>query len=142
MTELSAELCEGESIIFNGEEIMDAGVYEANLQTVNGCDSTVTTNISILTSTFENLAEELNLSIFPNPNNGRFFVQFNLPKAMDIKLNIFDVVGRKNIYSQNKKWLDQGEHTFELNGRDWPSGVYLLRIKTDEGIGCSKIFIE
>ena len=44
---ISATICEGESYTFNGQTYTEAGQYTANLQTINGCDSTVTLNLSV-----------------------------------------------------------------------------------------------
>ena len=44
---ISATICEGESYTFNGQSYTEAGTYTASLQTINGCDSTVTLNLSV-----------------------------------------------------------------------------------------------
>lgn len=43
--ELSLTLCEGESIIFEGDEITEEGNYEYQLVSDQGCDSTVMVNV-------------------------------------------------------------------------------------------------
>ena len=40
-------ICENSSFVFNGQTLTEPGVYTANLQTVNGCDSIVTLNLSV-----------------------------------------------------------------------------------------------
>ncbi len=44
---ISATICEGESYTFNGQSYTEAGTYTASLQAINGCDSTVTLNLSV-----------------------------------------------------------------------------------------------
>ena len=44
---ISATICEGESYAFNGQSYTEAGTYTASLQTINGCDSVVTLNLSV-----------------------------------------------------------------------------------------------
>ena len=46
-TTLSAAICEGTSYTDNGFNVSEAGTYTQNLQTVNGCDSIVTLNLTI-----------------------------------------------------------------------------------------------
>ena len=41
------EICEGESYAFNGQSYTEAGTYTDSLQTINGCDSVVTLNLSV-----------------------------------------------------------------------------------------------
>ena len=38
--DISANICRGESYMFNGKELRNSGVYYDTLQTINGCDST------------------------------------------------------------------------------------------------------
>ena len=44
---LSAAICEGTSYTENGFNVSEAGTYTQNLQTINGCDSIVTLNLTI-----------------------------------------------------------------------------------------------
>ena len=46
-TNLSAAICEGTTYTENGFNVSEAGTYTQNLQTVNGCDSIVTLNLSV-----------------------------------------------------------------------------------------------
>ncbi|MEI6412588.1 MAG: PKD domain-containing protein, partial [Bacteroidota bacterium] len=43
-----ASLCAGETFLFNGQTLNAAGTFTANLTAANGCDSTVTLNLSVL----------------------------------------------------------------------------------------------
>ena len=55
-TNLTAAICEGTTYTENGFNVSEAGTYTQNLQTVNGCDSTVTLNLTV------NPVETTNLS--------------------------------------------------------------------------------
>lgn len=46
-TDLFADICEGETYLFNGETLDSSGFYVANLQTVQGCDSIVTLDLLV-----------------------------------------------------------------------------------------------
>ena len=46
-TTLSAAICEGTTYTENGFNASEAGTYTQNLQTINGCDSIVTLNLSV-----------------------------------------------------------------------------------------------
>ena len=46
-TTLSAAICEGATYTENGFNVSEAGTYTQNLQTVNGCDSVVTLNLTV-----------------------------------------------------------------------------------------------
>ncbi|MCB0630226.1 MAG: T9SS type A sorting domain-containing protein [Saprospiraceae bacterium] len=47
-TTIDAQICEGETFQFDGQELDEAGTYTVNLTSNLGCDSTVTLNISVL----------------------------------------------------------------------------------------------
>ncbi|QXP80528.1 MULTISPECIES: reprolysin-like metallopeptidase [Winogradskyella] len=65
------------------------------------------------------------LSIFPNPNNGEFNVQFNSTSGEAIAINVYDIRGR-SIYSQNFDNVGTFNEAIKLNNAQ--SGVYLLTI--------------
>ncbi|MCR4681661.1 MAG: T9SS type A sorting domain-containing protein [Bacteroidales bacterium] len=44
---ITAMTCTGQSYPFNGQNLTTAGTYTANLQSVNGCDSTVTLTLTV-----------------------------------------------------------------------------------------------
>lgn len=44
---LNVAICEGDSYLFNGQNLTSAGTYQANLLSVNGCDSIVNLNLSV-----------------------------------------------------------------------------------------------
>ena len=46
-TNLTAAICEGTTYTENGFNVSEAGTYTQNLQTINGCDSTVTLNLTV-----------------------------------------------------------------------------------------------
>ena len=46
-TNLTAAICEGSTYTENGFNVSEAGTYTQNLQTVNGCDSIVTLNLTV-----------------------------------------------------------------------------------------------
>ena len=54
-TTLSAAICEGTTYTENGFNASEAGTYTQNLQTVNGCDSIVTLNLTVNTVANTNL---------------------------------------------------------------------------------------
>ncbi len=41
------QICEGSTFVFNNQNITSSGIYTANYNTVNGCDSTVTLNLIV-----------------------------------------------------------------------------------------------
>ncbi len=67
---------------------------------------------------------------YPNPFNPSTKIQFSVPLQSDVKITLHDVLGRemKNLFSGN---VAAGIHEFLLNGSDLSSGVYLVRMLTE-----------
>lgn len=84
-----------------------------------------------------NLAEqslENNVRIFPNPSNGEFKVNVNVEGLKTITL--VDYTGK--VISQKKST----QTTFEFNESSISSGVYIVQIKTNQGISTKKVVID
>ena len=59
VTELAAQICEGDTYIQNGFNVSEAGDYQQNLQTVFGCDSTVILHLTVDNETVTNLVASI-----------------------------------------------------------------------------------
>jgi hypothetical protein len=68
---------------------------------------------------------------YPNPFNGQTTISYSLPKASDVRLDIFDILGRK-IETPQKGPQDVGEHSIIWNASDKPSGIYFYRLRVGE----------
>lgn len=115
----------------NGQTYMQSGTYTQSIQNANGCDSTITLNLTINNLGLE---EELNSSIFIYPNPA--INEINITYAGKIqKVEIMDVKGAK-VYScsENKK-----EIVLPLN---MPTGSYLVIVHTPQGIYRKELVVE
>jgi len=78
------------------------------------------------------VAERAGLGVWPNPVQAGSRVSFELPRATDARLTLYDVRGRKV-----KTLLDgqaaAGPHELALDTERLPAGVYFLRLETREG---------
>ncbi|MEY3444657.1 MAG: hypothetical protein RLZZ519_2938, partial [Bacteroidota bacterium] len=68
------------------------------------------------------------VSVFPNPNNGMFSVNVNLPNATDVKLAVFNSIGQQ-VASRNLTGFNNGKLAFDLSSQ--AAGVYYLRVEAD-----------
>ncbi len=80
-----------------------------------------------------------NLSIYPNPNNGNFNVNFNPKSGGDIGVEVYDIRGRI-IYNKTFGALSRFEEVIRLNNTQ--SGVYLLSIKDGPHNVIKKIIVH
>lgn len=95
-----------------------------------------------LTSVAEISKDDFNFSISPNPSNGNFKINYQLPQSASggkkSTLQIFDVTG-KEVYNQTL----QQEKNFEfINVKNLSNGIYLCKISTDNFIATKKLIIQ
>ncbi|MCX6132215.1 MAG: T9SS type A sorting domain-containing protein [Ignavibacteriales bacterium] len=74
---------------------------------------------------------------YPNPFNPETIIPIELPKTMDVKIVVYDILGRavKTLYD---RMMESGRHYVRWNGRDeqqrkLASGVYLFRVEVTAG---------
>lgn len=81
------------------------------------------------------------LSAYPNPFNAQTTIDFVMPAAGDVQLDVFDVLGRR-VASPLSGFHSAGVHRASLSAGNWPSGVYLLRLQSGSHQNQLKILLE
>jgi hypothetical protein len=82
----------------------------------------------------ESLADELPerfrlLQNYPNPFNPSTNIQFEMPKAGEVQLRVFDLLGREVASLVNGR-IKAGIHTINFDASNLSSGIYIYRIET------------
>lgn len=81
-----------------------------------------------------------NMKFFPNPNDGKFNLEFQVTSKGDTELNILNMEG-KSIYNENLKNFS-GQYSNAINISDQPKGVYFVKIKQGKHAQVKKIVLE
>jgi hypothetical protein len=68
---------------------------------------------------------------YPNPFNPSTKIKFALPKAEQVKIEVYNIIGQK-IETLLNKSMPAGYHEVEFNGQNLSSGVYLYWIEAGE----------
>lgn len=68
---------------------------------------------------------------YPNPFNPTTEISFELPRAMNVSLRVFDLLGREVAVLVNGD-LNAGTHRVEFDGKELASGVYFYRLDAGE----------
>ncbi len=68
---------------------------------------------------------------YPNPFNARTTISYTLGKESDVKLEIYDLLGRR-LETLQDDCVAAGSHSIIWNAADRASGVYYYRLKIDE----------
>jgi len=77
---------------------------------------------------------------YPNPFNSKTTIKFGLPEAGMVKIEIYNVMGRK-IATVVDKNLSAGYHSTLWDGRDFASGIYFYRIEAGSFIKTRKMML-
>jgi hypothetical protein len=119
----------------------------ANLGTeiYKGYVYTTTTGTASKTLNLKDSAiSKTDFSIYPNPiNEGKFSLEFGLREKGLASFEIFNIAGQLMFQKKNQN-LDQGNHKIEFGKSDvnLASGVYLLKVVTNEFTETRKLFVE
>ena len=70
---------------------------------------------------------------YPNPFNPVTTIKFDLPKNTNVKLTIYDALGREIFTVINEK-LKAGSYTLDWDAANCPSGVYFYRLSADGNV--------
>ena len=68
---------------------------------------------------------------YPNPFNPATTIEFNLLKASDVRIEVYNIAGQK-IQTLLNKNMTAGNHQAEFNAENLSSGVYFYKIEAGE----------
>jgi len=77
---------------------------------------------------------------YPNPFNPSTTIEFDIPERTNVKLIIYDILGRE-VETLIDKELEPGKYKVNFNAKDLPSGVYFYTLKTPEFTKTNKMLL-
>ncbi len=80
------------------------------------------------------------ITIYPNPNNGSFMLNYTSKANQTVNLKLYDRIGRV-VYSNEIK-VSNGFNPIEMNIQNLNSGIYLFEFTTEQGKQTQKFIIE
>ena len=83
---------------------------------------------------------EVTITSYPNPTRGQATIEYTLPEAQEVTLEVYDVLGRRVATLENGR-RQAGRHTLRLDGGSLPSGVYFGRLEAGEQTRSQKITV-
>ncbi|MEM1127474.1 MAG: SdrD B-like domain-containing protein [Bacteroidota bacterium] len=99
-------------------------------ETVNGVDAGVRGPSLVGVAPHPDLPAQVTLlGNYPNPFNPVTTVRFGLPRAGPAELTVYDLLGRV-MERRTQAPYPAGYHDVQIDARDWPSGVYVYRLRT------------
>jgi hypothetical protein len=80
------------------------------------------------------------LQNYPNPFNPVTVINYQLPKTGNVKLSIYDALGKEvNILVNESQ--NAGNYNIEWNASAYPSGVYIYRLEAGSFVSNKKMIL-
>jgi hypothetical protein len=77
---------------------------------------------------------------YPNPFNPSTTIKYELPKSADVRLSVFDPLGREISVLVNQR-KDAGVHEVTFDGAGLSSGVYFYRMQATDFVSTKRIMV-
>ncbi|MBZ0265290.1 T9SS type A sorting domain-containing protein [bacterium] len=77
---------------------------------------------------------------YPNPFNSTCEIQFELPRKSLVIITLYDILGRE-IQTVMKRKIEAGKHTHTLNASNMASGIYFIKMTSQEYEETKKIVL-
>ncbi len=108
----------------------------------NGCVASDTQSVTVLLPNGILIEEIFSfISIYPNPSDGKFFIELNSSSPKNnLTLSIFNLLG-KEIYKKEFSSF-QSQKNILINAEELTKGNYLLQFTSDDFISRSKLVIQ
>jgi len=114
------------------------GTYTVKV-TLNGCSSALSNGILVQPVSISDYPSNKVLEIFPNPNNGKFYIKALSSTETNCKLEIYNELGKIVWQKENLTINGNSNTAFELN--EIPSGIYMVVLRSRDNSVFSKILI-
>jgi hypothetical protein len=114
-------ICEGESYMVGGALQTETGVYYDTLVNAAGCDSVVTTNLTVeeCPTSLPGKGSGRSIRLYPNPTQGVIFIDAESLASFEV----FNLMGKRIFRSE--------ERSFDFSS--FPEGAYYLKCFDKEG---------
>lgn len=77
---------------------------------------------------------------YPNPFNATTTIQFGLPIATNVKIEIYNMMGQ-HLETLLESWKPAGFHSIKLNAQNMTSGIYIYRIQAGDFVQTKKMIL-
>jgi len=116
------------------------GIYQSIVTTPLGCNSP-SNEITFGVTGIPNIdPSEIGLKVMPNPNDGRFVLDFTVSKKADLNITIVNAIGQKVFISRTPGFIGRFAQTIEAGKLS--SGVYLLQVEHDHKSYLKKMIVR
>lgn len=126
----------GDSILIGGAYQNTNGSYSDTLSTSFGCDSIITTNLTLVSPSLVNSKTAKLFKCYPNPTNGVLIIEKQSDSQNIEAIFIVNSIGELVFQTSNKNTITS------IDISNLPNGIYQLHIKTEKTVESLKIILQ
>jgi PKD repeat protein len=105
----------------------------------NGSNNVYLDDLNIGTALgFDNVADYIGLSVYPNPSSGSTNVEFTTHKQANIKIQLLNVLGQPVLAPYSAQVLP-GTQNFNINMTTFATGIYTVQLQIDSDVYYTKV---
>lgn len=97
-------------------------------------------NVNVSTGVEENSKREFNFTVYPNPVKSNSVLNLSLKKNDNVSLTIYSVDG-KSVTNYLQQRMNAGEYTLPFDAAKLESGIYMMQLKTSQGVLRKQILV-
>ncbi len=117
-----------------------SGKYQSIIPSALGCQSR-SNEINFAVTGIPNIdPSEIGLKVMPNPNDGRFMLDFSVSKKADLAIMIVNAIGQRVFTSRTPGFI--GRYTRPVDAGKLAPGVYLLQVQHDHKSYLKKLVVR
>lgn len=121
--------------------------FAVNNTVVNGLDFNVDAQYinpigSVTAISNDQSVLESKITLFPNPVNQKFTLEYELIKSANVLIELFDVVGHKVKTISSNSFEEKDKHSHSVNIEDLSAGVYFVKLKINDSETTIKLIIN
>ncbi len=75
----------------------------------------------------------ISANVYPNPNDGQLFISLRTEAGSNVEIQLLDMTGRVISTNYNES-VSGGENRFEIETENLASGIYFVKIQTNEQV--------
>ena len=81
------------------------------------------------------------LQNYPNPFARQTTIAFELPETQQVRLDVYNLIGRRVATLVNDEILSEGQHQMLFDAQGLPSGLYFYALRTASGTQTQKMLL-
>jgi hypothetical protein len=116
-----------------------SGIYKTVVTGTSGCLLSSNEINFVSTAVISISDNEIKLSVAPNPNDGRFTLQFEFKTKENLEITMVNAAGQTVYRSATPGFI--GKYTKQVGLKGLPSGMYLIKIRHGKEVFVKKVMI-